>query len=131
MRYSNFFKQASFSDRYADEGRNRAVEQLVNDLSPAITSLWMGMRQNEGARGNPEHHQGLRGVYDQLKTGLGGSGVTLHDQHGAEFDPGLHDAIQTTCDSGNCTQRHLVEILVPGISLGSNMLRPAGVRVFH
>jgi hypothetical protein len=69
MRYSNFFKLASFSDRYADEGRNRAMrtptpEELRAAYPDARTDR-LGAR-NTGT----DVHFNILGDSDALARGL-------------------------------------------------------------
>jgi len=70
----------------------------------------------------------LKLMHTQLSTLLQREGVTSFTSTGDQFDPRLHDAIESVDGSGH-PEGHIVQEMQPGYRYNDELLRPARVHV--
>jgi molecular chaperone GrpE len=105
-----------------------ANEELLRLLLPVLDSFERGF---ETAEENPDASSfvdGMKLVYQQLKSILEAADVTVVDPVGEPFDPSKHDALMQL-DSKDIPSNHVVQVLEKGYLLGEKVLRPAKVSV--
>jgi len=107
-------------------------EKMTEKLLPALDSFEM-------AFGNKEHWEtldkdwraGIESIYQQLISGLAGSGIEKIDQIEIPFDPNIHQSI-SIAETNEEKKDHTVEkVLQVGYKIGDRVIRPAKVTIYE
>lgn len=109
------------------ERRVSEERQLLGQLSTAlIIEKFLPVLDNLEAAQAHLNDQGLALVIKQFKDVLSSEDVTEIEADGAQFDPNLHEAVETTegTDEGS-----IVKILAKGYKMEGKVIRPAKVVV--
>ncbi len=93
------------------------VLNVVDDFERAFTVV--GERDDDVV-------QGIRLIYNNLKSSLDGIGVQKMDAMDTPFDPAYHMAV-AQIDKEGADSNHVVEIVQEGYLLGDAVIRPAKV----
>jgi len=112
-------KEDERKERYKDQAREKLAEDLISvidNLERAIMSA-----EQESAL-----LQGVKMVSDQLYETLEKKGLQRIDAQGEEFDPNIHNAVETREHEKD---RQVLEQKRPGYMYGEKVLRPAEVVV--
>ena len=116
-------------NRSADERAAGQKAQLIATLLPVMDNL---TRAIEAASTSdvvpPAILEGLRGIATSFQAALSNAGVEPIDSVGEEFDPELHEAVDTSETSGEMDGR-VIEEYSRGFRMGDRLLRPARVKV--
>ena len=115
------------SKREKEDFLQHATADLVRALLPTLDAFERALKhRDEGVP--PEYQQGIELIYRELLEVLGRAGLTALETVGKDFDPHLHQAVETVSSR---THRHheIVEELQRGYKLKQRLLRPAIVRV--
>jgi molecular chaperone GrpE len=120
----NFRKR---SKREREDFLQHAAADLVRALLPTLDAFERALKHHDDAVPS-EYQQGIELIYRELLEVLGRAGLTALETVGKDFDPHLHQAVETV---GSRTHRHheIVEELQRGYKLKQRLLRPAIVRV--
>ena len=112
-------KEDERKERYKNQAREKLAEELISvidNLERAIMSA-----EEESAL-----LQGVKMVSDQLYETLEKKGLQRIDAEGEEFDPNIHNAVETREHEKD---RQVLEQKRPGYMYGEKVLRPAEVVV--
>ncbi len=101
---------------------------LVSDhMELALGALPESLREADGARGFLFGLDAIRAALDGV---MRGHGIEfIQPQADAEFDPELHEAVQTDHEEG--LEEPRLELMRRGYRIGRNILRPAQVRLIR
>ena len=114
-------------NRSADERAAGEKAKLIATLLPVMDSLTRAIEAaSEGVP--PAILEGLRGIATGFQSALSNAGVEPIDSVGEEFDPELHEAVDTAETSGEMDGR-VIEEYSRGFRMGDRLLRPARVKV--
>ncbi len=120
----NFRKR---SKREREDLLQHAAADLVRALLPTLDAFERALKhRDEGVP--PEYQQGVELIYRELLDVLGRAGLTALETDGKDFDPHLHQAVETV-SSAEHRHHEIVEELQRGYKLKQRLLRPAVVRV--
>lgn len=115
-------------NRQADERALREKTAFVNALLPSLDNLQLAVQAAEQGGTIENLLDGLRGTIASFENALRSIGVESVEAKGAQFDPELHEAVDTAEvemeDDGIITQEY-----GRGYRLGNQLLRPARVQV--
>jgi len=120
----NFRKR---SKREKEDFLQHATADLVRALLPTLDAFERALKHRDEAV-PPEYHQGIDLIYRELVEVLGRAGLTALETAGRDFDPHLHQAVETV-NSRTHREHEIVEELQRGYKLKQRLLRPAIVRV--
>ena len=90
---------------------NRAIDAAVSDNSPREAIL-----------------EGIRGIATSFQSALTNAGVEVIQSVGEEFNPELHEAVDTAETDGEMDGK-VIEEYSRGFRMGDRLLRPARVKV--
>jgi molecular chaperone GrpE len=125
--FDNFRKRSA---RERQEVLDHAHQALLTRLIPVLDSFEAALAalesHDEGAREKLE--QGVRLVWQQLRSVLQEAGLTEIDATGQPFDPTLHEAVAVE-ERTDVPDHHVVRQLRKGYKLRNRLLRPASVVV--
>lgn len=100
---------------------------VVADLLPVIDNFERALKHVPTDLANNDYVKGVQGVVKQFEKTLGQMGVERIKTVGEVFNPHLHEAISMEESDG--TVEVVAEELQSGYKLGSEVLRPAMVKV--
>ncbi|MFO0718916.1 MAG: nucleotide exchange factor GrpE [Candidatus Paceibacterota bacterium] len=106
-----------------------ANENLISDIIPVLDSFDMAMQNKEAWEKAPKDWRvGVEYIYNQLLGVLTQNGLKQFNPIGQNFDPKLHEAVDTieTNDSGE--DGKILEVLQKGYSLNEKQIRSAKVK---
>lgn len=120
----NFRKR---QERLANERNQRYKRDLLEKVLEVIDNLdramgYMDTMDRDGLQSS------LRMVHWQLNEVIKAEGLTPVPTVGEEFDPRVHEAIESV-SSAEHPEGHVVEEVRKGYMIGNDMLRPARVKV--
>lgn len=118
--FENYKKK---EDERKEEAKERAREKLAEDLISVLDNL---ERAIMSADEDSALLQGVKMVSDQLYETLEKKGLQRIDAEGEEFDPNIHNAVETREHEED---RKVLEQKRPGYMYGEKVLRPAEVVV--
>jgi molecular chaperone GrpE len=122
----NFRKRAA---REREEAARFANESLMEKLIPVLDSFEMAVQATDDqAAGSDAVRDGVRMIFQQLKSALTDAGLEEIDATGQEFDPNLHEAV-STMETDEVEEGHVAQQLRKGYRLRERLLRPAMVVV--
>jgi molecular chaperone GrpE len=114
--------------REKEELRQYATAGLMEDVIPVLDNLTLGLaagRQQTEVKGIVD---GVALVLEQFKTTLGRHGLKEVAPEGQKFDPNFHECISHQ-PSPAVAEEHVMQVVRPGYTLNSRLLRPASVIV--
>ena len=126
--YINYQKRApkQIADSVAYEKK-----AIIRSLLPSLDNFNHALAGADTAQG-PEALEGiikgLKMVYDHMLDALKSHGVEQIDALGREFDPAMHEAMQTRCQEDKA-ENIILEEFQKGYTLNGLMLRPSKVIV--
>jgi molecular chaperone GrpE len=106
--------------------RSFALADALKSLLPVLDSFDRALQAP--TQNLDELRNGVELIRKQFHDAMRKLGVSPVAAKGEEFDPLLHEAVDTV-DSPDTKDNHVVEELQRGYKLGSRLLRPASVRV--
>ncbi|NCC50167.1 MAG: nucleotide exchange factor GrpE [Spartobacteria bacterium] len=123
--FDNFKKRTR---REQSEWYQRANENLVEEILPALDHFEMGLQTARAHQTESAVVDGFQLVYDQLMSVLTKFGLSPVDAAGALFDPHQHEAV-TYLPSPNVPAETVIDQTRRGYRLGEKLIRPAQVVV--
>jgi molecular chaperone GrpE len=114
--------------RTADERVAREKANFIAALLPVIDNLQRAVEAAESGGTVESLTGGLRGTISGFESALAQAGAEPVDAAGQPFDPELHEAVDTA-EVGPEEDGRVVEQYGRGYRLGTQLLRPARVRV--
>jgi molecular chaperone GrpE len=115
-------------NKAADERAQREKADFIVALLPVLDNL---ERANEAAASGASADdvaEGLRLTIASFQNALAAAGVEAIDSVGEQFDPEVHEAVETEAVNPEDAGKVLVEYL-KGYRMGDRLLRPARVKV--
>lgn len=118
-------------DEVRDVTKKKTTEKVLADFLPTLDSFDMAMGNTAAWEAVDKNWRiGVEFIYSQLKTALENNGIAPIDQVGVEFDPAMHEPIETK-ETDNATDDHKIErIIQKGYKMGERVIRPARVVVW-
>jgi len=115
-------------NRAADERAQREKADFIAGLLPVLDNLQRATDAAEAGSSSEVIAEGVRRTASSFENALAAAGVEPIDAVGEEFDPELHEAIETVegaaGDEGRIVAQH-----TRGYKIGDRLLRPARVKV--
>ncbi|HEV2864162.1 MAG TPA: nucleotide exchange factor GrpE [Pyrinomonadaceae bacterium] len=114
--------------RTADERVAREKANFIAALLPVVDNLQRALEAAEAGGDIESLTGGLRGTISGFENALAQSGAEVVDAAGQQFDPELHEAVDTA-EVEPDRDGMVTEQYSRGYRLGNQLLRPARVRV--
>jgi len=115
-------------NKAADERAKREKADFIVGLLPVLDNLQRATEAAENHSSPEVIAEGIRQTAASFEKALAAAGVEPINALGEEFDPELHDAVETVegaeDDEGKVVTQH-----APGYRMGERLLRPARVKV--
>ena len=115
-------------NRAADERATAANAKLISSLLPVMDDLDRAIQAANESHDQTALLSGLKGIATLFRNALLSAGVESISAVGEEFDPQLHEAVDTAEADDNLDGK-VVEEYARGFKLGDRLLRPARVKV--
>jgi molecular chaperone GrpE len=111
--------------------KKKTTEKVLGDFLPTLDSFDMAMVNSTAWEAVDKNWRvGVVYIYSQLKAALENNGISAIDQVGVDFDPNLHEPIETK-ETDDTDQDHKIErIIQKGYKMGDRVIRPARVVVW-
>jgi len=113
--------------REKEDFLQHATADLLRSLLPVLDGFERALRHSDPAVPK-SFYEGLELIYQELWSVLTRSGVTRIETVGKQFDPHMHQAVETVEADGH-RDHEIVEELQRGYKLKHRLLRPAIVKV--
>lgn len=114
--------------RSAQERADREKASFVAALLPVIDNLQRAVEAAEQGGSLESLLDGLRGTISGFESALAASGAEVIDAVGQQFDPEVHEAVDTT-EVGPEEDGQVTAQYSRGYRMGGQLLRPARVQV--
>lgn len=115
-------------NKAADERARREKADFIAALVPVLDNLQRAMAAAEAGGSLEVVAEGVRGTAASFEKALAAAGVEPIIALGEQFDPELHEAVETVAvepeDEGRVVAQY-----APGYKMGERLLRPARVKV--
>jgi molecular chaperone GrpE len=114
--------------REKDELRQFAASGVLEDLLPVVDNLNLAIVAAKQPNADLQNlTSGVEMVLTQLKSALASHGLKEINPAGQAFDANLHEAI--SAQPSEIAEGNVINVVRPGFSLNSRLLRPASVVV--
>ena len=113
-------------NRSADERANSEKAKFIAALLPALDNLNRAAASADAPR--EAILEGIRSIATTFEAALTSAGVEPIQSVGEEFDPELHEAVDTE-ETGGEMDGKVIEEYSRGFRMGDRLLRPARVKV--
>lgn len=111
------------------ESQSFAIQNVLVDFLQPIDHFEVALKHSENASGEVKHWAlGFEMILSQMKQVLADHGIEPFDSKGAQFDPHMHEAIETQ-ESELVPAGTILEEFVRGYKMGNRVVRPAKVKV--
>ena len=117
-------------NRAADERAAAEKATFITSLLPAMDDLHRAIEAGAGGAQLDAMLKGLRGIATSFENALSNAGVEIVPSIGEQFNPELHEAV----DTGEATPEMEGKVIGEysrGFKIGNRLLRPARVKVGH
>jgi molecular chaperone GrpE len=108
--------------------RDYALADAIKTLLPTLDSFERALQVS--ANEKSELRSGVDLIYKQLQDALAKLGVRPIPAKGEQFDPRVHEAIETV-ETSEAEDHQIIEELQRGYKLKDRLLRPAMVKIAH
>jgi molecular chaperone GrpE len=115
-------------NRAADERATAEKAKFISTLLPVIDNLNRAIEAASGDAPREAILEGLRSITTNFQAALANAGVEAIDSVGEEFNPELHEAVDTEETSDEMDGKVIAEYS-RGFRMGDRLLRPARVKV--
>ncbi|MDB4983966.1 MAG: nucleotide exchange factor GrpE [Patescibacteria group bacterium] len=118
-------------DEVRETTKKKITEKVLGDFLPVLDSFDMAMgNQTAWEAVDKNWRMGVEYIYSQLKNTLENNSVEAIDKVGVDFDPNLHEPIETK-ETDDASLDHKIEkIIQKGYKMGERIIRPARVVVW-
>jgi len=121
------YKKRSIKD--GENLKNRAIEQLFNDVVFFVDNFERGLKIYEESNKDTDFYKGMRAVMKDFEKFIEKNNIKkIEILPGDIFDPNFHQAIELR-ESKEFESNKVIEIIQPGYSLNDKLLRPVMVVV--
>ncbi|WP_281829016.1 MULTISPECIES: nucleotide exchange factor GrpE [Lactobacillus] len=104
-------------------------QSLAKDVLPAMDNLERALSVKADDAASKQLQKGVQMTLDSLVKAMKAHGIVEIDAEGVEFDPTLHQAVQTVAAKDDDQKGHVVQVLQKGYQYKDRTLRPAMVVV--
>lgn len=104
-------------------------QSLAKDVLPAMDNLERALATKVDDEASKQLKKGVEMTLDSLVKAMKDHGISEIDAEGVEFDPTLHQAVQTVDAESDDQKNHVVQVLQKGYLYKDRTLRPAMVVV--
>ncbi|RMC46607.1 MULTISPECIES: nucleotide exchange factor GrpE [unclassified Lactobacillus] len=104
-------------------------QSLAKDILPAMDNLERALAIEVDDEASKQLKKGVQMTLDSLIKAMKDHGISEIDAEGVEFDPNLHQAVQTVAAENNEQKNYIVQVLQKGYLYKDRTLRPAMVVV--
>lgn len=104
-------------------------QSLAKDVLPAMDNLERALSVKADDDASKQLQKGVQMTLDSLVKTMKAHGIVEIDAEGVEFDPTLHQAVQTVAAKDDDQKGHVVQVLQKGYQYKDRTLRPAMVVV--
>lgn len=115
-------------NRAADERAQREIADFIAKLLPVLDNLQRATDAAASASSAEQVSEGVRHTAASFENALAAAGVEPIESVGEEFNPELHEAVETTEVEPELEGKVIAEY-ARGYRLGDRLLRPARVKV--
>lgn len=115
-------------NRAAEERAQRDKADFIAALLPVMDNLWRAIQAVENTKSLDTLTAGVRSTAASFENALANAGVEPIESLGQDFNPELHEAVDTVPVEASQDGKILTEYS-RGFRLGDRLLRPARVRV--
>ncbi|ANZ58112.1 nucleotide exchange factor GrpE [Fructilactobacillus lindneri] len=105
------------------------AQGLAKDIIPAMDDLKRALEVEVDDESGQQLKSGIEMVYKHLKKALTDNNINEIDDANVEFNPELHQAVQTVAASDEHPSGTVVQVLQTGYELAGRVIRPAMVVV--
>ena len=112
--------------RDQQEFREYAIADAIKTILPILDSFERALQASIGEKS--ELRNGVELIHKQLQDALGKLGVKPIPAKGEQFDPRVHEAIETV-ETTDAEDHQILEELQRGYKLKDRLLRPAIVKI--
>jgi molecular chaperone GrpE len=110
--------------------RKFATKKFIEELLPVLDAYDMAQANKDAwEKVDKNWRMGIEYIFGQLKAILEKEGVTQHGKVGDEFDPHLHESMETVPVTNEAEHDKIVKVLQNGYRMHDTNLRPARVHV--
>ena len=121
------YKKRSIKD--GENLKNRAIEQLFNDVVFFVDNFERGLKIYEESNKDTDFYKGMKAVMKDFEKFIEKNNIKkIETLPGDIFDPNFHQAIELR-ESKEFESNKVIEIIQPGYSLNDKLLRPVMVVV--
>jgi len=114
-----------------DVTKKKTTEKVLADFLPVLDSFDMAMGNVDAWNAVDKNWRvGVEFIYSQLKTALENNNIIAIDQIGVDFDPNLHEPIETKETEDDSNDHKIERIIQKGYKMGDRIIRPARVVVW-
>ena len=118
-------------DEVKDVTKRKTTEKVLGDFLPVLDSFDMAMGNKQAWEAVDKNWRvGVEYIYSQLKTALENHGVEAIDQVGVDFDPMLHEPMETKETDDGSLDHKIERVIQKGYRMGDRVMRPARVVVW-
>lgn len=121
--YDNFKKR---TQKEIEQIQLYAGEQLIKDILPILDNFERALDSIKDT--DSAVYEGVKLIYNQMKSVLNKYGVQEIEAEGKPFDPQFHEAMMTV-ESDEYESDTVVEVLRKGYTYHSKVIRPSLVKV--
>lgn len=104
-------------------------QSLAKDVLPAMDNLERALGVKVDDEASKQLKKGVQMTLDSLIKAMKDHGIVEIEADGVEFDPTLHQAVQTVAAENDDQKDHVVQVLQKGYQYKDRTLRPAMVVV--
>jgi molecular chaperone GrpE len=115
-------------NRSADERAAGEKAKFITSLLPAMDDLERAIEAVSGNASREAMLEGIRRIANSFQSALSGAGVEPIAAVGEEFNPELHEAVDTE-ETDHEMDGRVIEEYSRGFRMGDRLLRPARVKV--
>ena len=115
-------------NRAADERAQREQANFIAGLLPVLDNLQRATEAAEAGSSTEVIGEGIRQTATSFENALRAAGVEAIDAVGEQFDPELHEAVETVEGPAE-DEGKVIEQYTRGYKIGDRLLRPARVKV--
>lgn len=127
--YINLMKE---SEQVRSNTSQFTKERIINDLLPAIDSFDMAFDNKEAwERVDKNWRMGVEYIHQQFIKVLSDLGIDKIESVGVQFDPNLHNSIETVVTDVESKDHTIEKIVQAGYKMGERIIRPASVKVYE
>ena len=115
-------------NKAADERAHREKANFISALLPVLDNLQRATEATESGASTEDVAEGVRQTATSFENALVGAGVEPIESVGEQFNPELHDAVETA-EVEPEDEGKVLEEYARGYRIGERLLRPARVKV--